>query len=136
MNPPVPIVQLLPAFGSVFGHAGGVQRHVVPPMPPPQVQLLDPKSHVRPSVVHVEPSIGSVPGQVPQDHMPPMKPPPAQLHVVPPYVQAGAVAQAKPPMHAPVGCVAGHAGHVVQNHVGPPIPPPKQSHTAVPPSTV
>jgi hypothetical protein len=90
-----------------------------------------------PSLEHVEPVVGAVPGHVPQTQLPPPPPPmppPAHVQSVPPYVQEPSAAHAPPLVWQapPSGCDAGHAGHVVHVQTGLPPPAPPQSHATLP----
>jgi hypothetical protein len=80
-------------------------------------------------LVHVAPIIGSVAGHMPHAQLPPLIPP-AHVQVVIPYMHGSAPQAMPPPMHAPVGCVAGHCGQVVHVQTG--LLPPPQSHTMLP----
>jgi hypothetical protein len=122
----------MPGGGCVPGHGGGGVKHSqlsVPFMPVRHLHDVDPNWQSSPWVVHIVPVIGCVAGHMPHAHWPPFIPP-AQVHVVVPYMHGSAPQTNPPPMHAPMGCVAGHVGHVVQVQTG--LLPPPQSHTMLP----
>jgi hypothetical protein len=81
--------------------------------------------------------VGWVDGHDPHAHIDPAPGAvaPAQVQVVEPYVHWSSAAHAAPPgVHAPVGCVPGHAVHCVHVHSGvaPPPAAPPQSQTTSP----